>query len=285
MTGLPVFAPTRTDTWDRCQLMDEIANVERWIPRQATKMLVSGLAGRAFAVGTAMIHRGQSVDLAVLAAVNDFRMDLEHHAKHGVLFEADLDAIIDASGIAKALARYQTENPFKAWKVQDVEQRLEAYGRCVIDVGGLDSDGMLAVADVKYKQKLEARYEQATIDEYFTSWQFLHYPWAYGQYKGQPCYRMYLCLVVNSPRFYIKLIPNEVHPETQAIWLASAQSKWQRMASQTSETVPEMATRHKDQFGLCQYYKACFDYHLDPDLMKQDYVQVPRRQEVTSVAI
>lgn len=279
MTDLIVFPPTRTDTYDRCQLLDYMTQKERWMPRQATKMLLSGLAGRAFAIGTAMIHQGKPVDEAVKAATESFEEDLQHHAKHGVLFEADINSIVDASSIMTSLPKYAAHDPFKGWQIQDVEQRLENYGRCIIDVGGLDTDGLLAVADIKYKQKLEARYEQSTIDEYFTSWQFMHYPWAYGQYKGIPCYRMYLCLVVNSPKFYIKLIPYEVHPETQQIWYESAKAKWARMSN--TEALPEMATRHKDQFGICSMYKACFDYHLDEDLMKQDYVQVPRREIIS----
>lgn len=275
MTPISIFAPTRTDSYDRCQLMDYLENTQRWVPRQASKKLVSGLAGRAFALGVSIIHKGGLVDDAVVQATTEFRVDLTHYADHGVLFEAPITDIVEASGIAVALPKYATANPFKGWTITDIEQRLPDHGRCVIDVGGLDTDGLLAVADVKYKQRLEARYEHSTIEEYFTSWQFMHYPWAYGQYKQQPCYRMYLCLVVNSPRFYVKLIPNEVHPETQQIWYESAKAKWARMAQ--PDTLPEMATRHKDQFGLCAMYRACFDYHLDEGLMKQDYVQVPRR--------
>lgn len=275
MTDLPIFPPTRTDSWDRCQLLDYLENHDRWVPRQASKKLVGGLAGRAFAQGVAIIHQGRAAQEAIDVACRGFHDDLTHYATHGVLFEATIPEIVEASSIAKTLPKYHAENPFKTWTIIDLEQRLPDHGRCIIDVGGLDADGILAVADVKYKQKLEARYEQSTIDEYLTSWQFLHYPWAYGSYKSLPCYRMYLCLVVASPKFYVKLIPNEVHPETQQMWLSSARSKWQRMATQ--ENI-EMSTRHKDMFGLCHFYKACFDYHLDEGLMQQDYVKVPRRE-------
>jgi hypothetical protein len=82
---------------------------------------------------------------------------------------------------------------------------------------------------------------------------------------------------VFKPRFYVELIPNEVHPETQQIWLASARRKWERMAS---DAPVEMATRHKDMFGLCSFYNACFKYHLDPQLWQQEYVVVPDRRKV-----
>ena len=274
MIDLPVFPPTRTDAWDRCQLLDYMENHQRWVPRQASKKLVAGLAGRAFAVGTASIHKGETIDTAIALALASFEADLRHHAAHDVTFEASIEEIIEASGIGVTLPKYAAANPFKQWTIEDIEHRLP--DRSVIDLGGLDEDGVRAVADVKYKQKLEARWEHTTIDEYFTSWQFMHYPWAYGEYKHENCHRMYLCLVVNSPKFYVKLIPNEIHPETQQIWLASARRKWARMASNPD---PEMATRHKDQFGLCSFYRACFDYHLDEGLMRQEYVQVPRREE------
>ena len=106
----------------------------------------------------------------------------------------------------------------------------------------------------------------------------MHYPWAYGEYKQQPCYRMYLCLVVYKPAFSVQLIPHEVHPETQAIWLASARAKWSRMANPDAQL--EMSTRHKDHFGLCSFYDMCFSFHLDDGLAAQKYVKVPDRRKL-----
>lgn len=271
---IPIFSPTRTDTWDRCQLLDEIQNNHHWVPKQATRQLVGALCGRSFALGAAILNQGGSLADAVTKALGSLREDLSHHIAHGVMFEATIEEIITASEVEGSLNKYAKENPFAGWVLNHIEHTLPDHGRCIIDVGGRDTDNELAVADIKYKRSLEARYEHTTIEEYLTSWQFLHYPWAYGEYMGEPCYRMYLCLVVAKPRFHIKLVPHEVHPETQQIWLASARAKWARMAQ---DTLPEMASRHKDQFGLCPYYRACFDYHLDEGLMRLDYTQVPRR--------
>lgn len=278
MEKLPIYPPTRTDTWDRCAILDYLENVLRLYPKQATKKLVGGLAGRAFALGTSVIHKGGLAKDAVDQAIALFDADLRHCAEYGVLFEGSIEEIVEASGIASTLPQYALTAPFSGWAIQDVEQRLPDHGRCIIDLGGLDQDGVLAVADVKYKQNLEARYEASTIEEYHTSWQFLHYPWAYGEYKGQPCYRMYLCLVIAKPKFKVKLVPWEVHPETQQIWLASARAKWHRMAN--PDTPLEMATRHRDGFGMCHYYDACFRYHLDESLMLHDYVHVPDRRKI-----
>lgn len=277
MTQLPVFSPSRTDAFDRCPLLSYMESVERWVPRQASKKLVGGAAGQAFAVGTAVLHKGLLLEQAQNEALLAFKETLLHYVQHGVTFEASIDEIVQASGVAVSLVNYAKANPFKGWTIIDVEQELPQHGPCRIDVGGYDSDNILAVADVKYKQNLDARYEQNTIDEYLTSWQFLHYPWAYGEYKSEPCYRMYLCLVINKPRFSVRLIPNEVHPETQQIWLQSARAKWNRMSDKDAPL--EMSTRHKDQFGLCSFYRACFDYHLDEGLMGVDYVKVPRLQQ------
>lgn len=275
MTELRVFSPTRTDTWDRCQLLDEIQNHNHWVPKQATRQLVGALCGRAFAIGVACLSKGTTVDEAVARATGYLRDDIQHYVDHGVTFEVTVEELIGASEVAWSLAKYAKEQPLKGWTIKHIEHTLPEHGGCIIDLGGLDTDGIVSVLDFKYKRNLEARYEQSTIDEYLTSWQFQHYPWAYGEHLGVPCYRMYLCLVVAKPRFYIKLVPHEIHPETQQIWLTSARAKWARMAQE--DAIPEMSSRHKDQFGLCPYYRACFDYHLDEGLMKQEYVQVPRR--------
>jgi hypothetical protein len=222
-----------------------------------------------------MLHKGSTVDEAVKMGVAEFHAELQHYADHGVAFAASIEEIVLASGIADTLPQYARADPFKGWVIQDVEKKLPEGGGCVIDLGGLDLDGVLSVADVKYKQNLDARYIQSTIDEYMTSWQFLHYPWAYGLHKGTTCYRMYLCLVTYKPKFSVQLIPHEVHPETQQIWLTSARAKWARMANPDAQL--EMASRHKDMFGLCSFYDACFTFHLDEGLMAQKYVIVPRR--------
>ena len=246
---LPIYSPSHTDVWDRCAILSYLERDLHLVPKQATKKLVGGSAGTAFHLGASVLHKGGTVAEAVALAKGEFHADLTHYATHGVSFETSIEEIVEGSGIAFTLPKYAIADPFKGWQITDVEQRLVNQGRCIIDLGGLDGDGVLAVADVKYKQNLDARYEQSTIDEYMTSFQFLHYPWAYGEYKGQPCYRMYLCLVVFKPKFSVKLIPHEVHPETQAIFLASARAKWKRMADKDAQL--EMSTRHKDQFGLC----------------------------------
>jgi hypothetical protein len=275
MTELPIYSPTRTDTWDRCALLSYLENDMHYVPREASKKLVGGAAGTAFHLAASMLHKGSDVAQAVEFAVAEFHAELTHYATHGVAFAASIEEIVDASGIRITLPQYALAEPFKGWAIQDVEQKLTKGGGCIIDLGGLDLDGVLSVADVKYKQNLDPRYAQSTVDEYLTSWQFLHYPWAYGEHKGTTCYRMYLCLVTYKPKFSVKLICNEVQPETQQMWLMSARAKWGRMADHTAQL--EIASRHKDSFGMCAFYPACFEYHLDEGLMAQKYTIVPRR--------
>ena len=275
MTELPIYSPTSTDSYDRCSLMYYLEHDLHLVPRQASKKLVGGAAGTAFHLAASILHKGGTVEEAVRFGVAEFHAELSHYAAHGVAFESTIEEIVLASGIASTLPLYALAEPFKGWDILHIEQQLLKAGRCVIDLGGRDSDGVLAVADVKYKQNLDPRYAQSTIDEYMTSWQFLHYPWGYSEFMGEPCYRMYLCLVSFKPKFTVRLIPHEVHPDTQQIWLTSAKAKWARMADPTTQL--EMASRHKDMFGLCSFYRLCFDYHLDEDLYKQDYVTVPRR--------
>lgn len=279
MTELPVYSPTTTDTWDRCNILSYLERDLHLVPRQASKKLVGGAAGTAFHLAASILHKGGTVEEAVKFGVAELHAELSHYASHGVLFAASIDEIVEASSIAITLPKYALADPFKGWNIQHIEQMLPDGGRCIIDLGGYDLDNVLSVADVKYKQNLDARYEQSTVDEYMTSWQFLHYPWAYSEYMKQPCHRMYLCLVVAKPKFSVRLICDEVHPDTQQIWLVSARAKWARMANPDVQL--EMASQHKSQFGLCEFYKACFSYHLDEGLIAQDYVTVPRR--VTNV--
>lgn len=279
MTALPIYSPTRTDTWDRCAILSYFEHDLRLVAKQADKKLVGGLAGKAFHTGAAVIHKGGTASEAVEQATTQFRTDMQYYASHGVTFEGEVEQIIEASGIAITLPKYAIANPFLGWSQLDIEYSLPNHGNSIIDIGGLDLDNVLSVADVKYKQNLDPRYEYSTIAEYQTSWQFMHYPWAYGDHKGMTCHRMYLCLVVYKPKFSVRLICTEVHPETQQIWLESAKAKWKRMAN--PDTQLEMASRHKDMYGLCSFYRACFDYHLDLDLIKQDYVLVPDRRKLS----
>ena len=276
--SIPIFAPTRTESYDQCQLRDHLQNTLMLLPRQAGNALLGQLVGRAFAKGMSSFHTGTAVADCTEQALDLFERSLVHYSQHGVVFDKPVQEMVDDSGLDTVLEKYAAENPFARWRILDVERQLPDHGKCRIDIGGYDEDGLLAVGEAKYKRYLKADYESSTIAEYLCSWQFMHYPWAYGDYRQENCYRIYLCLVVWKPRFYVKLVPHEVHPETQQIWLESAKAKWARMA-QRDHTVPEMSTRHRDQYGWCPYYKACFQYHLDENQFGSDYAVVPRMQD------
>jgi hypothetical protein len=42
---------------------------------------------------------------------------------------------------------------------------------------------------------------------------------------------------------------------------------------------PAMAANHRNQYGLCEYYWACLEAHLDEEQMSHKYVKVERRRE------
>jgi hypothetical protein len=223
----------------------------------------------------------ERVGHAVTQAQHHLMTHLTHHMTHGVDFGATAHEIVERAPFERGLKLYAEQFPFMGWTFLDVERQLPSRSR--IDLGGYDADGLLAVVDHKFKRQLEGRYLSSTIDEYLSSWQFLQYPWEYGQYKQSPCYRIYLCLIIVAPTPSVKLIPHEVHPETQAMWLASARQKWaDREAERQGHRPLTMATTHRNQYGWCPFYRACFDYHLDPGLMSTEYTHVPPYTEETN---
>ena len=285
-----VYSPSRTKSWDFCSIKSQFENVDGYMPRVAGRNTISMWAGRAFAAATALIHTeypaehgtpesamAQLERQASALGINEFIAELKHYQAQGIeIHEGVLETI--SAELGRSIPKYIKEYPFTGWTIQDIELELPQHGRARIDVGGLDVHDILSVADIKYKRSLDARYFNSTVDDYRTDWQFLHYPWAYGEHRGETCSRMYLCLVVAAP-FSIRLLPFEVHPETQKAWLESAKVKWGDITDEKEGRRPlTMATTHRDQYGPCVFRRACFDFHFDPILMERDYVRVTRRR-------
>jgi len=176
-----------------------------------------------------------------------------------------------------------------SWTIFDVERTLPDHGYARIDLGV--HDGVRpAVLDWKVKLTLKDIYREKEIERYRHAGQQLHYNWAYGEALGiGPLPRHYIGLIVLEPRFNFELLTYEVSPEDHQKWLMSARRAWELMAQDDNppaetpwgEPPPPRALRmawtHADNYGPCEYYKACFEQHWDPELMKRDYVQMEAR--------
>jgi hypothetical protein len=280
MKELPVFSPTRTAAWDRCSTLSLLQH-EGWEPRVAGPSLLGRIAGSAFNEGSLSLCRAWqagevgNIELASASAVALLTATAERYCAAGVGIKPDdLDNL--KGQVTRALERYAEFKPLEGYKILATELTLEDYGSCRIDLV-LERNGEVYVCDVKFKRQLEARYVERTIDDYLQSWQFTHYTWSYRRVVGHTNVEPMLLLVSGAPRFLCRLVPGRVLPEAMVTWEQSAKQHWRDMAAEyAGERSVTMSTVHRDQFGPCPFYEACFTHHLDAGLMQSTYAKVPR---------
>ena len=272
---------------------------EGWVPKYMAKKDWAALLGQGFAAGVGIYnnhrqeweragHQAPPRDAAARASLIQTCADsailiveqkIEEMAASGLTLDSADDAMYQdklAGRIRKSISSYIASDPIAdTWKIVDAEKDFGSeYGNSRADLICRDQNNALVVVDYKTKLTLAAQYRQKTIQEYANSHQMLHYAWAAGETYGEQLSTYSIGLAVLEPRWAFDLIPYPVSPETLAIWLGSARRVWAEMAKEASgETVPWMSANHSDNFGQCQYYKACFTHHYDPALMAQDYAK------------
>ena len=271
---------------------------EHWVPRVAGKRDLAAILGRAFAAGVAVYNNGlrlyedreisrwrmydsRAATEAARLAATDALAELDRQGRRVEVWDhSQRDAIADRA--AKAVEKYALHNPIPStWPILAVEETLPS-GVARPDLVVDDGRGPTPV-DYKTKLTLKKEYEDREISRWRMSWQMLHYCW---ELQSPPCgwppcgsqfdrldFHYYICLVVMEP-FRVQLYPFEVHPNTMAWWVQSAQTRWNGMVG---EGQPTMASKHSDEYGECEYAAACFQHHLDPGRMAEDYVQLPGR--------
>jgi hypothetical protein len=278
-----VYSPSKTEAYDFCSLKGKLMYRDKWELKEANNGTMGRIAGGAFAKGTERIHGGHSDGVSI--GLSYFDQSILHYIKHGVSFSMDVAKA--RSVLEKAMTKYVEHNPFKTWQLKRTELELADYGRCRLDVLGIDPEGYWSIADLKYKRTLNSEYLDKTVNEYQSSWQFLHYPWAYNEYtlmanKGitdyQPATRIWLVLVIAEP-FKVLTYPFFVNDQLQARWIQSAQQKWADIAAiESGDRQPIMAATHRDAYGECPMKSACFEMNLDENLMSFKYTKVPRME-------
>jgi len=177
--------------------------------------------------------------------------------------------------VDKVVRKYVAECPVKGWKIIGVELKYPEHGNCRLDIIGEDEQGVLAVADNKFRSNLAADYIDRALLEFRDSWQFFHYRWAASETMGRKVYRYYPLLGIAEPGTRVRTMMFEGNDETDRMWLASAMQWWSDMEQEDlGLRLPGMNTVHQTQYGPCEMRKACFEYHLDPGLMQHDYIQI-----------
>jgi hypothetical protein len=246
--------------------------------------------GTAMAAGLAVINTQRmqmtgewEIQTACDAAIAAFDQELLAFQDAGGIVEMmqwqHLPSLID-----RAIRAYSMSDPIPVtWLVRGVEQAFPDHGNCRPDLI-IENDWGVAPVDYKMKESLYVRNGETkeaarfrTLLEHKDSWQMLHYVWALRQ-TGQKCDRYYICLGELGPKPAFTLQSFEVSDETLEMWLHSANVYWFDMDEiDHDEFRPAMAANHRNQYGLCEYYKACFEHRLDENLMGFDYVKVERR--------
>lgn len=289
---MEIFSPTQTVRWNRCALLNSLTR-EGWEPRNPTNSLLGRIAGGTFADGAAVLHRLVQAGLApndpgvvsatMAACSGSLNSTFTRYQEAGIRLTDEHYEDLKRDCL-KGVEKYATYQPFpfRPECIVDVERELGGYGKCRLDVIERGQDGLIYPVELKYKRLLRTDYIQSTINEFLQSWQFLHYSYALTKTEqyGNTASKCGLILVIMSPRFTVIKTEVQFTPETLAMFEQSAKVYWADMAAEKAGIRPiTMATNHKDQYGLCHMYKACFDYHLDEGLMEYDYVRIPHETE------
>lgn len=284
------YSPTQTQAWLRCPILRELSR--DWESRWVGKRELAALLGRGFAAGVAIYNLARwnkttlqaSKEEAVETGRAYVTSQLTRYAENYVINDFDVPL---RDSVIPRLTRILTDYPAidlipETWTVVGVEQTLPSRAR--IDVA-MDADGRLVIIDYKTKGSLSEYYRNIAIEEWRNSWQMYHYVWEYGLgtpgnwpgVTGRTITDYYIVLVTCEPRPKCELLPFTVHPESLARWEASAWRVWEQMAKEDAgEALPWMAAVHRDQYGPCEYYKACFELFYNESLMEKDYVRKVR---------
>lgn len=265
-----------------------------WRPRRIGKRELAAVLGTAFAAGAAVFHNRRMAAQPHILASTELTEIAEDSAAAAVLEASrrllglqeqgfvvnDWDAPIAQAlplRVSKGVTRYVLSNPLPAaWTIRAVEYTLADYGNARLDLAIEDADGP-AIADVKVKLQLDAKYRAKELSRYQDDHQQLHYAWAWGQENVLPVHRYYIILVVLEPKFSAELLPYQIHPETMQAWQQSQLVTWHDMALEDAgEREPYMIAKHWDEYGECEYRKMCFEHHWDEQLATHDYVQTKR---------
>lgn len=280
---MAIYRPSETKAWLKCPVARSLEYLDGWRPRVLGRRNLAALLGTGIHAGVAVYHmalkEGATPDVAAAQAhaLVVLKTELEKLTTLGCVIRPEEQPYADSlqRRVEQGVARYVASDPItkQSWQVRHVEQRLENFGGCTIDLGVSTALG-LAIVDVKTRLTLDDRYRQKTRAEYGTDWQLRHYVWSYAQYMGQPVQDYFIILVTLEP-FSVEVWPYNITEEDMKTWECSSNIAWSLMEDLRS--MPNMTwqnlTSCHTSFGPCDYLKACHTYHYDEALMRRDYVK------------
>ena len=234
------------------------------------------IAGGAFARGIGAYRMGLADSLSL--ARRYVEREFETLQERG--FNVNMDELpIIRDKVTRGLSQAIQFDPIpKHWRILDVELSLPNAGNARIDVGA-DTGSELVIIDDKFKLRLDARYYDKTVSEYEHYPQMMHYTWGYGAFKQRIVERYYILLTVLEPTFSTRLHSFTVLPEDLRFFETTTPNAWADMERDgQAESLADLRVHvgpHRNQYGRCPMWNACFKYHLNPALMEAEYVQLP----------
>ncbi len=272
-----VYSPSQTTSWLRCPLKRALEQ-QGWRQNHISKRDIGAILGQAFGAGVehhykrecGIVSPSQLAMAATQSGINNLiRLGCSW------LPGDDTQATTLPALAAKAVDKYIAHDPLPpTWTILDIQRTLPDHGNCRIDLGVRSHTGQLGVLDFKFKRNLKAEYRTRELEDYRESWQFKHYAWAYGEAMGEPVQFYGVILTCLEPRFEVIFDPVPVDPEMLTRWLTGARRVWAQMEKEDAgEAEPWEAASHRDQYGRCEFFNACFLHRLHPHLMETEYVR------------
>lgn len=286
-----IYSPSQTATYSRCPVKRQLASVERWVPRVLGKREIAACLGRGVAAGLGTYYTlvqatgacpdpATSSQIASTIATQSLR-ELRDLGCQVPEYEASSAATLGtrAADVILNYAKWDRQDKVLShdWQILHVEHSFPEHGNARLDLGVDDGQGP-AVLDWKTRGYLKGDMLPREVAKYENAGQLLHYSWAYAQFFGREYLpRYYVGLIVLQPRFFVEILPYTITEEDHRQWLRSAQVKWEQMAvidNDPSRPIA-MADEHTDNYGDCEFRRACFTHHWDPASMTAEYVRRP----------
>ncbi len=283
---MKIYSPSQTIDYLWCPVYRHLRQ-EGWAKKEIGNRETAAILGSAFAAGMASynVAYGQcSKNKLIEGALDKSAKELERRynelGKFGLLStEVSRVEVLETltKRLQKALTKSIDNDPIPPqWERRHVEFEIPDSGRSTIDLG-LWTGQEAVVLDYKHKARLEAKYVGREVAKWRRSWQLLHYSFFYGKFMGIQPTRYIILLTILEPSFQI--LPLDMTTvwltdEMLSQWHSFAQQVWADMeAEEKGERVIRGRTDCYNQYGPCEYERACWSFHYDESLMEKEYVK------------
>ena len=268
---MKVYSPSSTLTYMRCPQLWAFQQ-GGWQSKVIANVDCAAAVGLGIGHGLECQFKGASLDDAVVLAralaighIND-KVD-----KGGSINPACERAYgLIEQRVEKALRRFAKEKPLpEDWSDFRPELVFPDHGNCRVD---LLHNSDLGPCITDFKTKVSAA--EYIVDNFMfdaeTSWQMYHYVYAARQ-MGIKVESFAICLIVIEP-FHVYLEQWLVDEQYMEIWEDNAKWWWYHMEEVEGGMMPPMRVGdHRDKYGLCSMYNACFGYaEMGVNYMKRE---------------